>query len=70
MGDISISEKRTAYTFKVEVSQVGKGAGHLGEIGKPVREYRSRGQSATEQENLKTFTLCLFGGGATGRSLN
>jgi predicted glycosyltransferase len=67
MGDISISEKRTAYTFKVEV---GKGAGYLGEIGKPVREYRSRGQSATEQENLKTFTLCLFGGGATGRSLN
>jgi hypothetical protein len=32
MGDISISEKRTAYTFKVDVSQVGKGAGYLGEF--------------------------------------
>jgi hypothetical protein len=32
MGDISVSEKYTAYTFQVEVSQGGKGAGYLGEM--------------------------------------
>jgi hypothetical protein len=65
MGDISVSEKYTAYTFQVEVSQGGKGAGYFRrDEGKRVREHRSRGQSATEQENLKTtFTLGLFGGG-------
>jgi hypothetical protein len=69
MGDISVSEKHTAYTFKVKVSQVGKRAGNLGEIREISQGVQELGpisdRTGEPEKDIYTGALwCVCGGGA------